>query len=226
MSSTYTTTLQGTVTGKGKLVFKYVFNSYSSKNSFEFKKNGTRQFRYAYDGTVSRASIVTNEVSSDSTTTFAWVFTVGSSNSDYDDRYSDPSGAWLSNVQWIPEAQAVEVEGVSVPYAWLDDAYPGQGGSAAAYENLALSDTDGDGFLAWQEYLLDTDPKDADSRLFATVSMVGGLPVFGWSHTNANISAQGFRYAPKGRMSLDDSSGWQPYTTGHRFFKVVVEPAD
>ena len=115
---------------------------------------------------------------------------------------------------------------VAVPYAWLDDIYPGQGGSAAAYENLALSDTDGDGFLAWQEYLLDTDPKNADSRLFATVRMVDGLPVFGWSHTNANINAQGYRYAPKGRMSLDDSSGWQPYTTGHRFFKVVVEPAD
>ena len=115
---------------------------------------------------------------------------------------------------------------VPVPYTWLDNVYPGQGGSAAAYENLALSDTDGDGFLAWQEYLLDTDPKNADSRLFATVRMVDGLPVFGWNHTNANISAQGFRYAPKGRMSLDDAAGWQPYTTGHRFFKVVVEPAN
>ena len=81
MNSTYTATLQGVVTGKGKLVFKYEFNSYSSQNSFEFKKNGTRQFRYAYDGTVSRSGIVTNKVSSDSTTTFAWTFTVGSSSS-------------------------------------------------------------------------------------------------------------------------------------------------
>ena len=226
MSNTYSATLQGTVTGKGKLVFKYSHNSYSSRNTFEFQKNGTRQFRYAYDGSVTHSGTVTNEVTSEGSTLFKWVFTIGAASSDYDDRYSDPSGAWLSNVQWIPEVQAVEVEGVSVPYAWLDSAYPGQGGSAAAYEALALSDTDGDGFLAWQEYLLDTDPKDADSRLFATVRMVGGSPVFGWSHTNANISTQGFRYVPKGRTSLDDTTGWQPYSLGHRFFKVTVEPIE
>ena len=115
---------------------------------------------------------------------------------------------------------------MSVPYAWLDDTYPGQGGSAAAYETLAISDTDGDGFLAWQEYLLGTNPKDADSRLFATVRMVDGSPVFGWSHTNVNINAQGFRYVPKGRTSLDDTAGWQPYSSGHRFFKVAIEPIE
>jgi len=224
MSSTYTATLQGVVTGKGKLVFRYEFNSYSWQNSFEFSMNGTRQFRYAYDGTVSRSGIVTKEVTSDGTTTFVWTLTIGASNSDYDDRYSNPSGVWLSDVQWIPEAQAVEVGGVSVPYTWLDGYYPGQGGSAAAYEALALSDTDGDGFPAWQEYLLDTNPKNAGSRLYATVRMVDGVPVFGWSHTNANISAHGFRYVPKGRMSLDNSAGWQPYSLGHRFFKIVVEP--
>ncbi len=226
MNSSYTATLQGVVTGKGKLVFKYEFNSYSYQNSFEFKKNESRQFRYAYDGTLSRSGIVTNEVSSDITTTFEWIVTVDAPDYDYDDRYTAPSGAWLSNVQWIPEVQAVEIEGVSVPYTWLDGTYPGQGGSSTAYETLAISDTDGDGFLAWQEYLLGTDPKDADSRLFATVRMVDGSPVFGWSHTNVNINAQGFRYVPKGRTSLDDTAGWQPYSSGHRFFKVAIEPIE
>ncbi|MBR4258120.1 MAG: C10 family peptidase [Kiritimatiellae bacterium] len=113
---------------------------------------------------------------------------------------------------------------VPVPYIWLDGYYPGQGVSSAAYEALANDDSDGDGFPAWQEYLLGTDPTNAASRLFATVSMNGGTPVFGWSHTNANIEAAGYRYAPKGRLSLDDSAGWQPFASGHRFFKVVVEP--
>ena len=113
---------------------------------------------------------------------------------------------------------------VPVPYAWLDVYYPGQGVSSAAYEALANDDSDGDGFPVWQEYLLGTDPTNAASRLFATVSMNGGTPVFGWSHTNANIEAAGYRYAPKGRLSLDDSAGWQPFASGHRFFKVVVEP--
>jgi len=226
MDSTYTSTLQGTVTGKGKLVFKFESNVYTWQNSFEFKKNGTRQFRYAYDGTVSRSGTVTNEVSGTGNTVFTWTFTVNDANYDFGEGYSSQSGVWLSNVQWIPEVQTVEIEGVSVPYTWLDDTYPGQGGSSAAYETLAISDTDGDGFLTWQEYLLGTDPKDADSRLFATVRMVDGSPVFGWSHTNANINAQGFRYVPKGRTSLDDAAGWQPYSSGHRFFKVAIEPIE
>ena len=113
---------------------------------------------------------------------------------------------------------------VPVPYIWLDGYYPGQGVSSAAYEALANGDSDGDGFPVWQEDLLGTDPTNAASRLFATVSMNGGTPVFGWSHTNANIEAAGYRYAPKGRDSLDDGAGWQPFASGHRFFKVVVEP--
>lgn len=224
MNGTYTATLQGTVTGKGRLVFTYLFNSYSWDNTFEFSKNGTRQFRYAYDGTVTRSGTVTDEVTSDGTTSFSWTFTVNSANYDFDDRYSDPSGVWLSNVQWIPEKLAVDVNGVSVPYTWLDGYYPNQGGSAAAYEALATADSDGDGFPAWQEYLLDTDPTDYASRLYATISMEGTTPIFGWSHTNANIQALGYQYVPKGRTALDDSDAWQPFAPGHRFFKVAVEP--
>lgn len=224
MNGTYTATLQGTVTGKGRLVFTYLFNSYSWDNTFEFSKNGTRQFRYAYDGTVTRSGTVTDEVTSDGTTSFSWTFTVNSADYDFDDRYSDPSGVWLSNVQWIPEKLAVDVNGVSVPYTWLDDHYPNQGGSAAAYEALATADSDGDGFPAWQEYLLDTDPTVYASRLYATIRMEGTTPIFGWSHTNANIQALGYQYVPKGRTALDDSDGWQPFTPEHRFFKVAVEP--
>ena len=130
--------------------------------------------------------------------------------------------SWSGNL--TVAATATSTTPVPVPYTWLDAVYPGQGTSAAAYETLGFSDTDGDGFTAWEEYLLDTDPTDAASRFFATVRIEGGLPVFGWSHTNANIEASGFRYVPKGRTSLNDSAGWQPFSSGHRFFKVVVEP--
>lgn len=222
----YTSTIMATVTGKGKFVFTYEFNTWTWQNTFVFKVGNTQEFNYSYNGSTSFSGTVTNEVTSTGTATFTWTYTVADVSRDYGQGYSSQAGAWLSNVQWIPEVQAVEVEGVSVPYTWLDGTYPGQGGSAAAYEALALSDTDGDGFLTWQEYLLDTDPKDADSRLFATVRMVDGSPVFGWSHTNANINAQGFRYVPKGRTSLDDTAGWQPYSSGHRFFKVTVEPIE
>ena len=223
-SNTYTATLQATVSGKGKFVFTYSFNSWTWQNIFSFKVNGAQQFSYAYDGTTSFSGTVTNEVSSETTVTYTWTYTVNDATRDYGDGYVSQAGVWLSDVQWIPDRQAVQINGVSVPYEWLNDYYPNQGGSVAAYEALAEADSDHDGFPTWQEYLLDTDPTQAKSRLFATVDLVNGLPVFGWSHTNANISAHGYRYVPKGRMALDDAAGWQPFADGHRFFKVVVEP--
>ena len=230
-SDTYTSTIVATVVGKGKLVYRYKAASWSSKNVISCKINGATSWTVKANYTSIPTIAITNDVDSVGTTTFEWTYTVNDPANDYSSIYSSGgisvwSGVWLYDLQWIPEVQAVEIEGVSVPYTWLDGTYPGQGGSAAAYEALALSDTDGDGFLTWQEYLLGTDPKDADSRLFATVRMVDGAPVFGWSHTNANINAQGFRYVPKGRTSLDDTAGWQPYSFGHRFFKVTVEPTE
>jgi hypothetical protein len=29
---------------------------------------------------------------------------------------------------------------------------------------------------------------------------------------------------PKGKVNLTDSGAWQPAATGHRFFKVFIEP--
>ena len=224
MGGTYSATLQATVSGKGKLIFSYSFNTWTWQNTFAFSANGTRQFQHAYDGSSSFSATVTNEVTTSGTTTYAWTYTVADATRDYGPGYISQAGAWLHDVQWIPELQAVDVEGVSVPYAWLDSHYSGQGGSAAAYEALALTDTDEDGFPAWQEFLLDTVPTDAASKLYATVRMEGGTPVFEWSHTNANIRALGHQYVPMGRTSLDDGAGWQPYEPGHHFFKVVVKP--
>ena len=229
--ATYTSTISATVTGKGKLVYRYKAASWSTQNIISHTINGvaswTVKANYANIPTVT----VTNEVTDTGTTTFNWTYTVNDPGNDYTSGYTSGgvsvwSGVWIYDLQWIPEGQeeAVVVSGVSVPYTWLDGYYPNQGGSAAAYEALASADSDGDGFPAWQEYLLDTDPTQAGSYFFATINMVGDTPVFGWSHTNANIEALGYRYVPKGRTSLNDSAGWQPFSPGHRFFKVVIEP--
>ena len=224
-NNTYTATLQATVSGKGKLVFTYSFNSWTWQNTFSFNVNGTQHFSYAYNGTTSFSGTVTNEVSSETTTTFTWTHTVNDATRDYGAGYGTQAGVWLSDVQWIPEVQSVQVDSVTVPFVWLNGYYPNQGGSATEYETLAESDSDGDGFPAWQEYLLGTNPTNAESRLVVTITMDGNTPVIGWSHTNANIEACGFRYAPKGRTSLNDSEGWQPFSSEHhRFIKVVVEP--
>ena len=181
MEGTYDATLTGTVHGRGKLVFSYRFNSYTWQNSFEFAKNGVSQFRYAYDGSVSRNGTVTNEVKTDGTTTFSWTYTVNDEARDYGAGYSTQAGAWLSEVRWIPERDGVEVEGVFMDAAWFEKYFPAMGGSPAEREAMAREDSDGDGFANWTECLCGTDPNDGMDHLQATIRMENGRPIVGWN---------------------------------------------
>lgn len=66
-------------------------------------------------------------------------------------------------------------------YIWLDDYYAGLV-SDEDYEAQDITDTDNDGFLAWQEYQLGTDPTNALSLLAITdaVPAAGGEFVVTW----------------------------------------------
>lgn len=57
------------------------------------------------------------------------------------------------------------------PYPWLDDYYDGLV-TSEDYEAQDITDTDGDGFLAWQEYQLGTDPTNALSLLAITEAVL------------------------------------------------------
>ena len=74
---------------------------------------------------------------------------------------------------------------VSVPFAWLDDAFPRRAFSPAEFDALALSDPDGDGLETWIEYLCGTDPADPSSRFLATIDIApSGEPLVGWNLVN------------------------------------------
>lgn len=224
MADAYQATLQATVTGKGKFIFTYAFNSWTWQNTFAFSIDGQQQWEYAYNGTQTFTGTVTQEVESAGTTTFTWTLDIADPTRDYGPGYVSQSGAWLSNVRWIPDEQAVRIEGVPVPYAWLDRHYPGQAATPGGYETLARSDTDGDTFPAWQEYLLGSDPTDPASHLRADIRTDGAVPVFAWTPSNANLGTLGYRYVPLGRSSMSDQSGWQPFSPGHPFFAIAVRP--
>ena len=134
----------------------------------------------------------------------------------------DFSLSWSGNL--TVTATETSTTEVPVPYTWLDGYFAGQGTSAQAYETLANADQDGDGFTTWQEYLAGTDPTSAASQLRATIRMEGTAPVVEWNVTNSNVNALGYRYVPKGKSSLTAAGDWQPAATGHRFFKVFIEP--
>ena len=210
-------TLRATVSGKGKLVFTYRFETWTSQNTFSFAVDGTPQWTKVSDA----SGTVTNEVAAEGKTTFEWTHTVGNPSCDY-----SAAGVWLSGVRWIPEGGDVVVEGVAVSREWLDRHYPGQGGNAEEYRALAEADSDSDGYAAWQEFLLGTDPTNAASRLSVRVGVgADGTPVFGWTPTNGAIQSLGFRYVPLGRTTMNDEEGWRPGVEGeHAFFAVSVEP--
>jgi len=68
-----------------------------------------------------------------------------------------------SNVTATTTIEATFAENVwemSVPQEWLAGHYP----TSNDYEGVALTDTDADSFLAWEEYMAGTDPDDPDSR--------------------------------------------------------------
>ena len=103
---TYSSVLTATVSGKGRFVFSYQFNSYSPSNTFTVQQGNSSFVSCAYNsrtGQISYAGTVTNEVTSTGTTTFTFTVTVGAANRDYSDAYVTECAAWLSNVQWIPE---------------------------------------------------------------------------------------------------------------------------
>ena len=110
-----------------------------------------------------------------------------------------------------------------VPYTWLDTYFPSA--ATVGYETLAWHDSDGDGYQNWEEYVLQTNPTNAESKLSVSIRMEGGVPHVEYEPTSF---LGGYRAIIKGSNDLKASpDNWVPITapTGaFHFFKVVVEP--
>ena len=105
--TTYVSVLTATVSGKGRFVFTYEFNSYSSLNTFDVKNGKTSILSCGYNGKTGFAGTVTNIVNSSGNSTFTFTLTVGDPSRDYSSAYSTECAAWLSHVQWIPEGSSL-----------------------------------------------------------------------------------------------------------------------
>lgn len=103
------------------------------------------------------------------------------------------------NLELLGEDVPVVSTTNGTPHSWLNDYYAPVGD----YEAQDLTDTDGDGFLAWQEYQLGTNPTNALSLLAITeaVPAAGGEFVVTWQ------SAEGRSYNVLTNINLV-MSGW------------------
>ena len=142
--------------------------------------------------------------------TFTWLF---SKDGGQDEEYDDV--AWVDQVTWTPT-----VTDMDIPLAWIDS-LPGQQGNA---ENAANADPDGDGFTTAEEYIMGTDPYDAESKLRAAIEFKDGKPVV----TYAPDLKGNRNYTTWGRKSISDpKERWEQVMPGqeseYNFFKISVE---
>ncbi|MEI7900459.1 MAG: hypothetical protein WCK89_09400, partial [bacterium] len=107
---------------------------------------------------------------------------------------------------------------VPVPYLWLSQ-YPILLGLAGGdYEAMAWADEDGDGHMAWQEYVAGSNPTNRESVLRILIAVSNGLPWLTWTPDLGTARV----YMIEGRTNLADSV-WGPTNDESRFFRVKVQ---
>lgn len=222
----YSSTITATVSGKGRLIYRYKAASWSSRNVISHAVNGVPQWSVKANYTSIPTVAVTNEVADAGETTFSWTYAVDDPSNDYTSGYTSGgvsiwSGAWIYDLRWIPERDGVEVEGVFLSGEWFADHFPGAAADSASRSALARADTDGDGFENWKECLCGTDPNDEADHLRATIRMENGEPVVGW---NLTAPQEGATCIVEGAAGLPAAAAdWtSPPPAGARFFRVRV----
>ncbi len=144
-----------------------------------------------------------------------WEYTKDESLSEGDDR------AWVDQLSFVTGENpptATTTTPVPVPYTWLDQ-YPTlltlSGGD---YEIAAKADVDGDGHLAWQEYVTGSIPTNRLSVLLTHIGFSSGTPWITWSPDMGTTRV----YSVNGKTNLADTV-WGPTNSATRFFKVKVD---
>ncbi len=107
---------------------------------------------------------------------------------------------------------------VPVPCWWLSR-YPilisQAGGDCGA---AAMADVDGDGHVAWQEYVTGSVPTNRDSVLRSVISVDNGTPWVTWTPDLGSARV----YTVDGMTNLNEAV-WGPTNTASRFFRVKVD---
>ena len=143
----------------------------------------------------------------------------------YDVRSVSGATFTLSWTAAVPPPTLTSTTEVPVPYDWLDLNFPAPSArTEAAYEALALEDSDGDGYANWAEYLCGTDPAQTADRPRCAIRMDGGAPSVTHNVVVPDAAAaQGWRAALKGSADMVEWSETPDPARAPRFFKVVVE---
>ena len=215
MSANGTSWVEMIVGGGGTFAFELKAVSYSSQNKIRLLKNGSLIWSHGYnytDGT-DKSTNVYETVSATAATVYRVEYVVGDSNYNF-----DVCGAWLKDVEWLPPSSANEYP---VPEEWFKSTGLGSRPSTTAYTTLGNEDSDHDGFLNWEEYVLGTDPLDKSDKLICYINFDEyGTPVITWNITN---SLNRIEYKVQGSVYLSNKEeDWHDACDEDLFFRVKV----
>ncbi len=200
--------LEAASEGKGTLQFMW---KVSSENRDYLRFYGDEQPVAAISGiTVTEWQTFTFTVTNAGPHTFRWGYVKGKSGAAGED------AGWLDQVTWAPARTSTSTP-VPVPYIWLEQ-YPDLLGRAGGdYEAAALADVDGDGHLAWQEYVAGSNPTNRESVLQAWITAGKGGSQVTWTPDLGTARV----YTVSGRTNLTDGA-WGATNGANRFFRVKV----
>jgi hypothetical protein len=100
------------------------------------------------------------------------------------------------------------------PHLWLAQYY----GSTAAFEQVSLADTDGDGHFAWQEYMSGSVPTNRESVFSSMITVSNGVARIRWT---PDLGPERV-YTVEGRSNLT-TGVWGTTNSSSRFFRVKVQ---
>lgn len=151
---------------------------------------------------------VTNTVTNAGAHTFKWEYAKDGDTSVGQD------SAWIADVVWTT---ATATTAIPVAFSWLNQYPPMLGVAGGDYEAAALEDVDGDGHLAWQEYVAGSNPTNRESVLRTWITAGNGGPQVTWTPDLGTARV----YTVYGRTNLTDGA-WGVTNGASRFFRVKV----
>ena len=134
--------------------------------------------------------------------------------------------AYLDQVSWtgeVPGGRKIVVEGVKIPFAWIETNAPAALAAAGGdYEAAAKADASNGENKVWECYVAGLSPTNAAERFLAIVNTTNGTITVNWTPDLNEGGTKNLRvYTVEGKTNLIDRS-WGATNEATRFFRVKV----
>ncbi len=134
--------------------------------------------------------------------------------------------AYLDQVSWtgeVPGGRKIVVEGVKIPFAWIETNAPAALAAAGGdYEAAAKADASNGENKVWECYVAGLSPTNAAERFLAIVNTTNGTIAVNWTPDLNEGGTKNLRvYTVEGKTNLVDRS-WGVTNEATRFFRVKV----